>query len=154
MLNLQTLVEDLGRLCEGRAWVIVTPQEDIDAILGDIKASKAQDFSKIQGRFNTRLSLSSANTDEVIQVRLLEKEKDAKPQLTHLFDTKGDILKNQLSFTGDNSTMKNFGSADDFINNYPHGEFDKDAVERCLVYALETRRRVKEQLKNWRHGIL
>lgn len=30
---------------------------------------------------------------------------------------------------------------------YPHGEFDKDAVERCLVYALETRRRVKEQLK-------
>lgn len=30
---------------------------------------------------------------------------------------------------------------------YPHGDFDKDAVERCLVYALETRRRVKEQLK-------
>lgn len=30
---------------------------------------------------------------------------------------------------------------------YPHGEFDKDAVERCLTYALESRRRVKEQLK-------
>ena len=30
---------------------------------------------------------------------------------------------------------------------YPHGEYDKDAVERCLVYALESRRRVKEQLK-------
>jgi len=30
---------------------------------------------------------------------------------------------------------------------YPHGEFDKDAVERCLIYALESRRRVKEQLK-------
>lgn len=30
---------------------------------------------------------------------------------------------------------------------YPHGEFDKGAVERCLVYALEVRRRVKEQLK-------
>ncbi|KPA18533.1 ATP-dependent Lon protease [Candidatus Magnetomorum sp. HK-1] len=30
---------------------------------------------------------------------------------------------------------------------YPHGEFDKDAVERCFVYALEKRRRVKEQLK-------
>ncbi|MDA3898455.1 MAG: hypothetical protein PF482_20140 [Desulfobacteraceae bacterium] len=26
-------------------------------------------------------------------------------------------------------------------------EYDKDAVERCLVYALESRRRVKEQLK-------
>jgi len=30
---------------------------------------------------------------------------------------------------------------------YPGGGFDKDAVERCLVYALESRRRVKEQLK-------
>ena len=29
----------------------------------------------------------------------------------------------------------------------PHGEFDKDVVERCFVYALENRRRVKEQLK-------
>lgn len=30
---------------------------------------------------------------------------------------------------------------------YPNGEFDKEAVERCLRYALEVRRRVKEQLK-------
>ncbi len=30
---------------------------------------------------------------------------------------------------------------------YPHGEYDKATVARCLDYALETRRRVKEQLK-------
>ena len=30
---------------------------------------------------------------------------------------------------------------------YPEGDYTKQAVERCLVYALETRRRVKEQLK-------
>lgn len=30
---------------------------------------------------------------------------------------------------------------------YPHGEFDRDAVQRCVEYALEARRRVKEQLK-------
>ena len=30
---------------------------------------------------------------------------------------------------------------------YPHEEYDKDAVRRCLEYALEARRRVKEQLK-------
>ena len=30
---------------------------------------------------------------------------------------------------------------------YPHGDFDKEAVRACLRYALETRRRVKEQLK-------
>ncbi|HIJ41721.1 MAG TPA: protease Lon-related BREX system protein BrxL, partial [Deltaproteobacteria bacterium] len=30
---------------------------------------------------------------------------------------------------------------------YPHEDYDKKAVQRCLEYALETRRRVKEQLK-------
>jgi len=30
---------------------------------------------------------------------------------------------------------------------YPNGEYDKAAVTKCLDYALETRRRVKEQLK-------
>lgn len=30
---------------------------------------------------------------------------------------------------------------------YPHGDYDKEAVRGCLEYALETRRRVKEQLK-------
>jgi ATP-dependent Lon protease len=30
---------------------------------------------------------------------------------------------------------------------YPHEQYDKEAVRRCLEYALETRRRVKEQLK-------
>jgi ATP-dependent Lon protease len=29
---------------------------------------------------------------------------------------------------------------------YPHGEYNKEAVRRCLEYALEARRRVKEQL--------
>src|SRR5690606_37885747 len=29
----------------------------------------------------------------------------------------------------------------------PHGEYGKETVRRCLEYALETRRRVKEQLK-------
>ncbi len=30
---------------------------------------------------------------------------------------------------------------------YPHGDYEKDAVRQCLEYALESRRRVKEQLK-------
>jgi ATP-dependent Lon protease len=30
---------------------------------------------------------------------------------------------------------------------YPHGVFDKEAVRQCLHYALEVRRRIKEQLK-------
>ena len=60
MLNLQTITEQLGTICDGRAWVVVTSQEDLDSVLGDLTKAKQQDFSKIQGRFKTRLSLSSA----------------------------------------------------------------------------------------------
>ena len=35
MLSLQTITEQLGTQCKGRAWVIVTSQEDIDAAIGD-----------------------------------------------------------------------------------------------------------------------
>lgn len=46
MLKLQTITENLGTACGGRAWVIVTSQEDIDAVLGDLSAKKGQDFLK------------------------------------------------------------------------------------------------------------
>ena len=119
MLNLQTITEELGRLCRGRAWVMVTSQEDIDATLGNLKAGKANDFSKIQGRFRTRLSLSSANTDEVIQKRLLEKKDEASKELESIFRQKGDIINNQISFTSDSATQRKYSDERDFAVNYP-----------------------------------
>lgn len=81
MLNLQTVTEDLGTACRGKAWIIVTSQQDIDSIT----KTKGNDFSKIQGRFDTRLSLSSANVDEVIRKRILEKNAPGKETLTLLY---------------------------------------------------------------------
>lgn len=132
MLNLQTIVEDLGRICKGRAWVVVTSQEDIDAIIGDIKSSRANDFSKIQGRFNTRLSLSSANTDEVIQARLLEKHDSGASELEKLFAEKGDILQSQLSFTHDTTTLNNFSTKQEFVNNYPFIPYHFQLVQKIF----------------------
>ena len=132
MLNLQTVVEDLGRLCLGRAWVIVTSQEDIDAVLGDIKGAKANDFSKIQGRFYTRLSLSSSDVAEVIKTRLLEKAEAAEYKLEALFKSKGDILKNQLSFTSDGATQQNYLDGKDFAANYPFAPYHFPLVQKIF----------------------
>lgn len=132
MLNLQTIVEDLGRICNGRAWVVVTSQEDIDAVVGEIKGSKANDFSKIQGRFITRLSLSSSNTDEVIQARLLEKDPTAAGKLEGLFAEKGDILKNQLAFTYDGASLKQFNAASDFVRTYPFIPYHFQLVQKIF----------------------
>ena len=117
MLNLQTVTEDLGTHCGGRAWVMVTSQEDIDSITQN--RVKGNDFSKIQGRFQTRLSLSSANTDEVIRLRLLEKTPDATADLRALYATKEQVLKNQVRFSAGTADMPGFGSADSFVESYP-----------------------------------
>jgi hypothetical protein len=120
MLKLQTITEDLGTYCGGRAWVIVTAQADIDAAIGQLNKSQGDDFSKIQGRFYTRLQLSSTNTAEVIQKRLLEKTEPAKAQLEALFAGKGDILRNQLSFDKTTTAaLKGYTDARSFVDNYP-----------------------------------
>ena len=120
MLNLQTIVENLGVACNGRAWVVVTSQEDIDTVLGSLSNARTNDFSKIQGRFQTRLSLSSSNTDEVIQKRLLEKNNSCQQELKTMYQPKADILKNQLMFTPDTGmTLSSYRDAQDFINTYP-----------------------------------
>ncbi|MBK7728002.1 MAG: BREX system P-loop protein BrxC [Gammaproteobacteria bacterium] len=132
MLSLQTITEDLGRICKGRAWVIVTSQEDIDAVVGEFRGQRGQDFSKIQGRFYTRLSLSSTNTDEVIQARLLEKTGDARRALEDLYQQKGDILKNQLSFSSKSPAMKGYRDKEDFVLNYPFAPFHFQLVQKIF----------------------
>ncbi len=132
MLNLQTIAEDLGRICQGRAWVVVTSQEDIESILGDLKSARANDFSKIQGRFTTRLSLSSSNTDEVIQARLLDKTPLAAAELEALFQEKGDILISQLSFTQDSASLKPYRDKQDFVGTYPFAPYHFQLVQKIF----------------------
>jgi len=132
MLKLQTITENLGTICEGRAWVVVTSQEDIDAVIGQMTGTRGQDFSKIQGRFE-RLSLSSSNTSEVIEKRLLEKAPSAREVLTQLYDEKGDILRNQLAFDQTTTAeLANFKDATSFIHSYPFVPYHYTLVQKIF----------------------
>lgn len=119
MLSLQTLTEDLGVICKGRAWVVVTSQEDMDSVIGEVKTSKVNDFSKIQGRFKTKMSLSSANVDEVIQARLLDKTEEASKTLASIWKAKEDVLRHQVSLPHTAMTFKTYSTEQDFLKNYP-----------------------------------
>ena len=132
MLNLQTITEELGTICRRQAWVVVTSQEDMDAVLGDMSKTKKQDFSKIQGRFFPPLSLSSANVDEVIQSRLLAKLPDVKGELEAEFKAKGDILKNQLTFKNCGMTFRPFKDGEDFVKNYPFAPYQFQLIQKIF----------------------
>ncbi|ADL54916.1 BREX system P-loop protein BrxC [Gallionella capsiferriformans] len=132
MLTLQTIIEQLGGLCQGRAWVIVTSQEDIDAAIGETNKAKSQDFSKIQGRFHTRLSLASSNTDDVISERLLSKTEAAHVELRDCFAQKGDIINNQLAFVGNSVSMRSYKDAAEFVACYPFAPYQFTLLQKVF----------------------
>ncbi|MED4904264.1 BREX system P-loop protein BrxC [Parageobacillus thermoglucosidasius] len=128
MLNLQTVVEDLGVQCGGKCWVIVTSQQDIDSVTN----VRGNDFSKIQGRFDTRLSLSSANVDEVIKKRILQKTDDAKKMLKQLYPKKYSFIKNLITFK-DTPEMKTYTDEEEFADVYPFIPYQFNLLQKVFT---------------------
>lgn len=115
LINLQSLVEKIGSECEGKVWVVCTGQEAIDEI---IKA-RENEFSRIQARFKTRLSLSSASADEVIQKRILLKTPEAEKDLEQVYTENDSVLRNLFSFTDAILDIKGYNGASEFARNFP-----------------------------------
>ena len=115
MVNLQTVAEDLGTACQGKVWIAVTSQQDIDSIT----KTMGDDFSKIQGRFNTRVSLTSADVAEVIRKRILYKKDDAVEILRDLYSHNESIIQNIITFSEGTPHMPLYENADDFAEVYP-----------------------------------
>ena len=115
LINLQSLVEKIGSECEGKVWVVCTGQEAIDEI---IKA-RENEFSRIQARFKTRLSLSSASADEVIQKRILLKTPEAEKDLEQVYTENDSVLRNLFSFTDAILDIKGYNGAGEFARNFP-----------------------------------
>ena len=130
MLNLQTVVEELGTKLMGKAWVIVTSQADIDTVTKD--KVKGNDFSKIQARFDTRLSLSSANVDEVIKKRILLKKEEHSEMLASFYTDKKTILKNLISFSRGSAEMKNFKDEEGFAGVYPFIPYQINLLQKVF----------------------
>ena len=115
LLNLQSLTEKIGSECEGKVWVICTGQEAIDEII----KVRADEFSRIQARFKTRLSLSSSSVDEVIQKRILKKKPEAAKELECVYEQNDSVLRNLFSFSGSIQDIKGYSGPREFTENFP-----------------------------------
>ena len=128
MLDLQTLEHDLAVQCHGKAWILVTAQEAIDKI----QVVNNVDFSKIQGRFDTRLSLSSSDVAEVVKKRILKKNDAAQAELEAVYTEKMDALDTIIKFSGEMLEMKHFKSAEDFADVYPFVPYQFNLLGKVL----------------------
>jgi hypothetical protein len=130
MLNLQTCVEDLGKFARGQAWVVVTSQQELKAMI-EATSDKQQDFSKIQGRFDTRLLLSGANADEVIKCRILEKKDEAATPLKAIYDANSSKLSNLILFQA-KPTWSGYKDAEEFKDVYPFVSYQFELLQKVF----------------------
>lgn len=115
LMNLQSMVEKIGSECNGKIWVVCTGQEAIDEII----KTRQDQFSRIQARFKTRLSLTSSSADEVIQKRILRKKDEVMPSLEQVYNANDGVLKNLFTFTDSILDIKGFSSSSEFAKNFP-----------------------------------
>lgn len=133
MTNLQTIAESLNTKCKGQAWIVVTAQQDMGSVIGDLTVQQENDFSKIQARFANRVPLNSQDVAEVIQRRLLAKTESGQITLGNLYAAEENNLRTLFDF-GDNSfKFKNFSGKEQFIASYPFPNYQYDLFQRAIM---------------------
>lgn len=119
MTNLQTVAESLATKCRGRAWVIVTAQEEMNTVVGALGGQQSNDFSKIQDRFATRMKLTSADVEEVIIKRLLAKNALGETRLKQLYAQQQNNFDTLFTFGSDTQSYRSYRDESHFVGCYP-----------------------------------
>ena len=132
LLNLQTVVESLATATDGRATVFITSQADLEGILGQVKFEQADDLSKIQGRFKTKLTLASADVQEVIQRRLLAKAPDEPEQLISIYEQEKDNFTTLYRFSDGSLQLKGWSDCQGFCGLYPFHPYQLSLFQTAI----------------------
>lgn len=116
LLDLQSFVEEVGNQCKGKVWVMCTGQEALDELI----KTRTDEFSRIQARFYTRLTLSSTSVDEVVQERILKKKKEVEPDLKTVYSNNESTLRNLFTFSDTTrKDIKGYTTESDFVKDFP-----------------------------------
>ncbi len=132
MLSLQTIAELVSSKTEGRAFLIVTSQNDLDATVGTLNATQRHDFSRIQGRFALKIPLTSANADEVIQKRLLVKNEAANAYLAPVYEREQHNFRTLFRFEGDTVFNTGYKDVTHFENTFPFIPYQFDLLQQAI----------------------
>lgn len=123
MLELQTIVEALSSSCRGRAWIVVTSQQELN-----IKDENALDFSKIRGRFALKISLKSLETEEIVVKRFLEKNRSGAVALGRTYSR----YRLKFSDTIYSDSEEVFEDKAQFISLYPFAPYQFKLLPEVL----------------------
>ena len=100
MLDLQAVVESLGRAGRGKIWVVVTSQEKLDAVIDDFTGTRAE-FPRMRDRFSIEVHLEPSDISEVAGKRILAKNAAAEPLLRRLYEKNRGALEAHTRISAD-----------------------------------------------------
>jgi hypothetical protein len=120
--DLQVIIENLGKMLRGKAWIAVTSIEPLDCMAKDMA------LSKIKKNFSSQLKISIDNTGAIIKKRILEKSLLAKDYLSIYYKKKKDFF----------SSSGMFDSEEEFVEVYPFLPFQFNLISKLLEKILKT----------------
>jgi hypothetical protein len=135
MLDLQGIVQSLGRIGRGRIWLVVTSQEKLNELVGGIDDSRIE-LARLMDRFPLQVHLEQSDISEVTSRRVLAKKAGAQTALRKLFDDHRGRLADHTRVTADFRLPEL--TADAFVDLYPLLPYQIDLIIQ-IVSGLRTR---------------
>jgi hypothetical protein len=127
MLDLQAVVQSLGRVGRGKIWLVVTSQEKLNELVGGLD-DKRVELARLMDRFPQELQvhLESSDISEVTGKRVLAKNAPAQQLLRPLFEAHRGALEAHTRLSADIRLPEL--SADHFIDLYPLLPYQVDLI--------------------------
>ena len=119
LLNFQNIIERISEDCNNQVWIACTAQQTLDEVsFGADGVQDVQDeFGKILGRFDTRISLQSNDASYITQRRVLDKNSTGIAELTKIYSDNKDYIENQFKIS--HELYKGYKNEDEFLFGYP-----------------------------------
>jgi hypothetical protein len=116
MLDLQALVQGLGRVGRGKMWLIVTSQEKLTELVGGLDDRRVE-LARLMDRFPLQVHLEPSDISEVTSRRILSKNAVGEKLLRDLFEKHRGRLSTCTTVTA-NYRLPEL-TAESFIKLYP-----------------------------------
>jgi hypothetical protein len=119
LLNFQNIIERISEDCNNQVWIACTAQQTLDEVsFGADGVQDVQDeFGKILGRFDTRISLQSNDASYITQRRVLDKNSKGISELTKVYAANKDYIENQFKIS--HELFKGYKNEEEFLFGYP-----------------------------------
>lgn len=119
LLNLQSIIERVSKDCESKVWIACTAQQTLEEVSSGVEGVKDvnDQFGKILGRFDTRISLQSNDASYITQRRVLDKNSNGIQVLDHIYGANKDYIENQFKLN--HELYKGYKDHKEFTLSYP-----------------------------------